>query len=59
MKNSNAARRMQPMEEQPEPSAAPAGAKPAVIAPARTRARSRRRRAIEIRDQGFAPFRVR
>ncbi len=61
MKSSNLARRIEPFEEQPGPSTGGAAMRPDSweLKPARIRARSRARRAIVIREQGFAPFRVR
>lgn len=62
MKSSNLARRIEPFEEPPGPGT-PVGAAMRLEAqrgkPARIRARSRALRAIVIREQGFAPFRVR
>lgn len=61
MKSSNLARRIEPREDLMEtpPAQPPREASPRAAA-GRTRARARfERRTIEIRDQGFAPFRVR
>jgi hypothetical protein len=62
MKSANLARRIEPLEQPPGPGT-PAGAAMRLEAqpdqPARIRARSRALRAIVIREQGFAPFRVR
>jgi hypothetical protein len=62
MKSSNLARRIEPAEEPLEPAQAPLAPAPDAELPAVPPARPRlrlARRAIVIRDQGFAQFRVR
>ena len=61
MKSSNLAWRIEPPEEPLEsPPAIPARAEPPLDEPRRMQSRARfDRRTIEIRDPGFAPFRVR
>ena len=61
MKSSNLAWRIESFDEHVEPQPAQfAMEMPRTEAPARIRARPRfERRTIEIRDQGFAPFRIR
>ena len=61
MKSSNLAWRIEPPDEQPlspPPLLAPSDPRLETVARVRPRARFERR-TIEIRDQGFAPFRVR
>ena len=61
MKSSNLAWRIEPFEEQVAAPPAQSSAEPPQPGrpePARARPRFERRR-IEIRDQGFAPFRIR
>jgi len=60
MKSSNLAWRMEPQEEQPDALAPDDGEEPRSDETQRIRPRARfEHRTIEIRDQGFAPFRVR